>query len=140
VGPACACENGKEKSLAAGNDLGRGCAIRRKTISESTAPGQTCGPRRHRAVSDQLDGQEMVLRNVNLADAKAHLSKLVEWAAAGDTVRITRRGKPVAQITAVQTPRKRIDLSALRALTDMMPVQRESARDLVRRLRDQDRY
>jgi prevent-host-death family protein len=90
----------------------------------------------HRAISDQLDGQEPVLRNVNLADAKAHLSKLVEWAAAGDTVRITRRGKPVAQITVVQTPRKRIDLSALRALTDMMPVQRVSARDLVRRLRE----
>jgi prevent-host-death family protein len=80
------------------------------------------------------------LRIVNLADAKAHLSKLVECAAAGETVRITRRGKPVAQITAVQTPRKRIDLSALRALTDMMPVQRESAGVLVRRLRDQDRY
>ena len=80
------------------------------------------------------------MRNVNLADAKAHLSKLVERAAAGDTVRITRRGKPVAQITAVQTPRKRIDLSALRAMTGMMPMQRESARDLVRRLRDEDRY
>jgi prevent-host-death family protein len=75
-------------------------------------------------MSDQLDGQELLLRNVNLVDAKAHLSKLVEWAAAGDTVRITRRGKPVAQITAVQTPRKRIDLSTLRALTGMMPVQR----------------
>jgi antitoxin (DNA-binding transcriptional repressor) of toxin-antitoxin stability system len=56
-------------------------------------------------------------------------------AAAG---KIMRRGKPVAQITAVQTARKRIDLSTLRALTDAMPVQRESARDLVRRLRDQD--
>ena len=77
---------------------------------------------------------------VNLADAKAHLSKLVDRAAAGDTVRITRRGRPVAQITAVQTPRKRIDLSALRAMTDMMPLQRESARDLLRQLRDEDRY
>ena len=77
---------------------------------------------------------------VNLADAKAHLSKLVDRAAAGDTVRVTRRGKPVAQITAVQTPRRRIDLSALRAMTDMMPLQRESARDLLRRLRDEDRY
>jgi antitoxin (DNA-binding transcriptional repressor) of toxin-antitoxin stability system len=46
----------------------------------------------------------------------------------------------VAQITAVKTPHKRIDLSALRALTDTMPMQRVSARDLVRRLRDQDRY
>jgi antitoxin (DNA-binding transcriptional repressor) of toxin-antitoxin stability system len=61
-------------------------------------------------------------------------------AAAGDTVRITRRGKPVAQITAIKTPRKRIDLSALRALTDTMPVQRVPARDFIRRLRDQDRY
>ena len=78
--------------------------------------------------------------NVNLGDAKAHLSKLVDRAAAGDTVRITRRGKPVAQITAVQTPRRRIDLSALRAMTDMMPLQRESARDLLRQLRDEDRY
>ena len=78
--------------------------------------------------------------SVNLADAKARLSELVERAAAGETVRITRRGKPVAQITAVETPRERIDLSALRALTDAMPVQRESARDLVRRMREQDRY
>ena len=80
------------------------------------------------------------MANVNLADAKAHLSELVERAAAGETVRITRRGKPVAQLTAVETPRKRIDLSALRASTGAMPLQREPARDLVRRMRDQDRY
>jgi len=78
--------------------------------------------------------------SINLAEAKARLSELVERAAAGDTVCITRRGKPLAQITAVDTMRKPIDLSALRALTDAMPVQRESARDLVRRMRDQDRY
>ena len=52
------------------------------------------------------------MRNVNLANAKAHLSQLVERAAAGDTVRITRRGKPVAQITAIKRPRKRIDLAS----------------------------
>src|SRR5713226_5547772 len=62
-----------------------------------------------------LDGQEAMMGSVNLADAKARLSELVERAAAGETVRITRRGKPVAQITAVETPRERIDLSALRA-------------------------
>jgi prevent-host-death family protein len=80
------------------------------------------------------------MRNVNLAEAKAHLSKLVERAAAGETVRIMRRGKPVAQITGIKTRAKRIDLSALRALTDAMPLQRESAREFVRNLRDQDRY
>jgi prevent-host-death family protein len=78
--------------------------------------------------------------SVNLAAAKAHLSELVERAAAGDPVRITRRGKPVAQITAIKTPRKRIDIAALRAMTDAMPIQSETSRDLVRRMRDEDRY
>ena len=80
------------------------------------------------------------MQSINLADAKAHLSELVERAAAGEPVRIMRRGKPVAQITAVATPRKRIDRSELRAMTDAMRRQRESAGDLVRRMRDEDRY
>jgi len=80
------------------------------------------------------------MRSVNLADARAHLSELVKRAASGDPVCITRRGKPVARITAVEMPRKRVDAAALRGMTDAMPLQRESARDLVRRMRDEDRY
>ena len=80
------------------------------------------------------------MRRVNLADAKAHLSKLVELAASGEAVCITRRGKAVAQITAVDAPRKRIDPTALRAMTDAMPVQPQSARDFIRRMRDDDRF
>jgi prevent-host-death family protein len=92
------------------------------------------------AISDQLTGQEAPLTRVNLADAKAHLSELVERAAAGEAVCITRRGKAVAQITAVDTPRMRIDPTALRAMTDAMPMQRQSARDFIRRMRDDDRF
>lgn len=77
---------------------------------------------------------------VNLAEAKAHLSELVERAASGDPVRITRRGRLVAQITAIGTPRQRIDIAALRAMTDAMPPQAEAASDFVRRMRDEDRY
>jgi prevent-host-death family protein len=77
---------------------------------------------------------------VGLAEAKAQLSKLVERAAAGDAVCITRRGRPVAQIVAIDTPRRRIDAAALRAITDRMPLQSEPARDFVRRMRDSDRY
>ena len=77
---------------------------------------------------------------VSLANAKAHLSELVECAAAGEAVCITRRGKAVAQITAVDAPRKRIDMAALQAMTDAMPVQTETARDFIRRMRDEDRY
>ena len=80
------------------------------------------------------------MRRVSLADAKAHLSELVERAAAGEAVCITRRGKAVARITAADIPRKRIDAAELRAMTDTMPVQLETARDFIRRMRDEDRY
>ena len=80
------------------------------------------------------------MKQVSLAHAKAHLSELVERAAAGEPVCITRRGKPVAQITGVATPRKPIDVAALRALTDAMPMQQESAGEFIRRMRDEDRY
>lgn len=80
------------------------------------------------------------MSSVSLAEAKAHLSELVERAAAGNVVCITRRGKPVAQITAISTRRKRIDVAALKAMTDAMPHQRETARKFVRRMRDEDRY
>ena len=76
------------------------------------------------------------MSTVTLADAKARLSELVERAAAGEFVCITRRGKPVARITGIATVRKPIDIAELRAATSAWPLQRESvARELVRRMR-----
>ena len=80
------------------------------------------------------------MARVSLADAKARLSELVARAEAGDPVCITRRGRPVAQLTAVSASRKRIDPSALRALTDAMPLQTQTAAETTRRMRDDDRY
>jgi prevent-host-death family protein len=80
------------------------------------------------------------METVNLADAKARLSELVERAEAGETVRITRRGKPVAQLTSVKKARKPIDFEALRKLTDSMPRQKTSAGDFMRKMRDAERY
>ena len=76
---------------------------------------------------------------VNLADAKAHLSELVDRVEAGHSFDITRRGKPVARLTAVAGPRKRIDVALLQALTATMPPQAQGAADLVRSMRDGDR-
>lgn len=78
--------------------------------------------------------------DISLAEAKAHLSELVGQAASGETIRITRRGKPVAQLTAVTVQRKPVDLAALRRLTEAMPEQPEAAGAFVRRMRDEDRY
>jgi prevent-host-death family protein len=77
---------------------------------------------------------------VSLADAKAHLSELVDRVETGDSIDITRRGKPVARLTAVAKPRTRIDATLLQSLTTTMPPQAQSAPDLVRSMRDGDRY
>ncbi len=77
---------------------------------------------------------------VSLAQAKARLSELIERAVAGDPICITRRGKPVVQLSALRSPRERIDFGALRAMTDNAPRQDESAATFVRRMRDEDRY
>ena len=80
------------------------------------------------------------MKNVNVADAKARFSELVALAESGETVCITRRGKPVARIAPVEAKRKPLDVAAMRALTDSMPPQAESAGDFIRRMRDSDRY
>ena len=77
---------------------------------------------------------------IPLADAKARLSELVDRVEAGESIDITRRGRPVARLTAADRPRKPIELAALRSLTAGLPQASESAADLVRSMRDGDRY
>jgi prevent-host-death family protein len=77
---------------------------------------------------------------VSLAEAKAHLSELLDRVEAGETVDISRRGRPVARLTAIARPRRRIDADRLRALTASMPPAAEDAATLVRAMRDGDRY
>lgn len=80
------------------------------------------------------------METVNLADAKAHLSELVDRVEAGASIDITRRGKPVAHLTSVAKPRKPVDVGMLRSLTATMPPQVQDAGDMVRSMRDDDRY
>ena len=80
------------------------------------------------------------MTDIPLAEAKARLSELITRAAAGEPIRITRRGKPVAQITGVAAPRQAIDVDALESLTAGMRMQPGEDGDLVRRLRDEARY
>jgi prevent-host-death family protein len=74
---------------------------------------------------------------VKLADAKAHLSELVDRAQSGETVEITRHGRAAARLAPPETPRKPIDVKALAALTARLPRQKDGA---VRTMRASDRY
>jgi antitoxin (DNA-binding transcriptional repressor) of toxin-antitoxin stability system len=77
---------------------------------------------------------------VSVAEAKAHLSELLDRVERGEEVVITRRGKPVARVNRVQEPLEPIDFEAIRALRESTPTQTESAGDFMRRVRDEERY
>jgi prevent-host-death family protein len=79
------------------------------------------------------------MSDISLADAKAHLSELVDRVQAGDTIAITRRGKTVARLVAASSPRRRIDKAMLAAFTTTLPPQPVGAAGLVRSMRDGDR-
>jgi prevent-host-death family protein len=72
----------------------------------------------------------------NLAEAKAHLSELVDRAIAGEPQIIMRRGKPVAQIVAIEQKRKPIDANWLRSVTKDMKISEE----VVVKMRNEARY
>lgn len=54
------------------------------------------------------------MESYSVADAKARLSELIDRAEAGETVSITRRGKPVARLVAEVQPKKPIYVEAMR--------------------------
>lgn len=80
------------------------------------------------------------MTTVNLADAKAHLSELVNQVEAGESIDILRRGKLVARLVPAETPRKPIDIALFEKATNGMPYQAESAGDFMRKMRDEERY
>jgi len=77
---------------------------------------------------------------ISIAEAKAHFSELMDRVAAGETMSITRRGKPVAQLTAAPQPRKPIDFAAIAAFRETLPVSDVDAGTFVRAMRDDERY
>jgi prevent-host-death family protein len=85
-------------------------------------------------LDDQL---EIVMAEVNLAQAKAHLSAIIDRVEAGETVTITRRGRPVAKLSAVDAPKKPIDFEALRRFRESQPMAERSSAEIIREMRDE---
>lgn len=83
----------------------------------------------------------MATFTIKLSDAKARLSELADRVSAGQTVIITRRGRPILQLNQPEPERRQVvDAGALARLTEAMPQQTESAAELVREMRDQARF
>ncbi len=60
-------------------------------------------------------------RPINIHQAKTHLSRLVERAAAGEEIIIARAGKPVARLVSYQAPRGKRRLGVWRGKIEIAP-------------------
>ena len=54
------------------------------------------------------------METVNIYDAKTRLSQLVDRAAAGEDVVVSRNGKPLVRITRLDVPKRRIKFGVLK--------------------------
>ncbi len=77
------------------------------------------------------------MSEVSVADAKAHLSELLNRVEAGETVTITRRGKAVARLSGVAGQKQPIDFEALKRFRQSMPMSNRSAEQMIREMRDE---
>ena len=54
------------------------------------------------------------MESVNIYDAKTRLSQLVDRAAAGEDVVVSRNGKPLVRITRLTLPKRRVTFGVLK--------------------------
>jgi prevent-host-death family protein len=73
---------------------------------------------------------------VNLVQAKAHLSELLDKVEAGEEVIITRHGRAVARLHAVSRPKQPLRLDDLAAFRATMAPLRGSSAQSLREARD----
>lgn len=74
---------------------------------------------------------------VNLAQAKARLSELLDKVEAGEEVIITRHGRPAARVLPPSQPRRPLPLDELAAFRATMPSLRRPSAELLREMRDE---
>lgn len=77
------------------------------------------------------------MRRVSVTEARREWSKLLAAVEAGESVIITRHGKPVAHLVPAGGITRLPDGARLRA---SVPPMRESAGEFIRKLRDDERY
>ena len=76
----------------------------------------------------------VAMSNVSVAEAKTHLSELLDRVEAGEEVVITRRGTAIARLSSVVPARE--PLVSLAELRSSLPKVTKRSADVVRELRD----
>ena len=73
---------------------------------------------------------------ISLTQAKARLSELLDQFESGQERMITRHGKAVARLSAVNGPKKRLPLEELAKFRASMPKLSRPSAELIREMRD----
>ncbi|EXI73653.1 MAG TPA: type II toxin-antitoxin system prevent-host-death family antitoxin [Candidatus Accumulibacter phosphatis] len=71
-----------------------------------------------------------------VAQAKAHLSELLDRVEKGEELVITRRGRPVANLSPIRPAPRSPDWTAIRAFRESLPAGGSAATELVRASRE----
>jgi antitoxin (DNA-binding transcriptional repressor) of toxin-antitoxin stability system len=77
------------------------------------------------------------MQTVSVAEAKARLSEILARVEGGGEVVMTRRGHPVARLSALKGPKTPIDFGTLDSLRARQAVPGTSSVELIRRMRDE---
>ncbi len=72
------------------------------------------------------------MHTVSVAEAKAHLSEILDQVDAGEEVMVTRRGKPIARISGIGKRYK--PLSSLADFRDTLPQSKSNRTDILRKV------
>lgn len=91
-----------------------------------------------------VDGYLHPMSEYSIATAKDQLPRLIDRMLDGETVTITRRGKPVARVVPIEPPASalpyKIDLDWLRSVREAASTGVEPTIDTVKAMRDDYRY
>ena len=83
-----------------------------------------------------LDDQLTAMTTCTVAEAKARLSELLTRVERGEELVITRRGRPVANLSPIRPVRQAVDWKMIKAFRTGMTARGDTAADLVRKVRD----
>ena len=79
------------------------------------------------------------MTTTNVREARKQLSNLLDQVERGEDVVISRRGKPVARLVSAQEA-EAVHFPSRAALRQAIPAAGESAAEIVRALRDSERF
>jgi prevent-host-death family protein len=82
---------------------------------------------------------ELSVNKVSVVEIKARFSEILAAVESGRDVVITRRGIPVARMSAIDGVKKALDLGSIDAFRKALPIGRQRSAALIRKMRD-ERY